>query len=144
MYIVSACIVGINCRYNGTSSHNLDLQKMIDEGLAIAVCPELLVGLPIPRESCEIQVKLGKRIVVGESGSDYTKLFEKAAVETLKICKTKNIRKAILQERSPSCGYGKVYDGTFEGGMIKANGLTADLLSKNGVEVFNDKNWKAE
>ena len=141
MYLISSCLVGVNCRYNGTSTLNLKLKKMIEEGKAIAVCPEILVGLPTPRESCEIQIKSGVRFVISKSGKDYTQLFKKAAVETLEICKSQNISKAILQSRSPSCGYGKVYDGNFKGEIIEGNGLTADLLSKNGIEIFTDENW---
>ncbi len=141
MYLISSCLVGINCRYNGTSTLDFDLKKLIEEGKAIAVCPETLVGLSIPRESCEIQIKSGKPIVVGKSGKDYTPLFKKAAIETLKICKEKNIDKAILQSRSPSCGFGKIYNGSFEGKLIKGNGLTADLLSKNGIEISTNENW---
>lgn len=114
---------------------------MIEEGQAIAVCPEVLVGLPTPRESCEIQIKSGERFVMGKTGNDYTSLFKKAAVETLQMCKSKNVSKAILQSRSPSCGYGKVYDGNFKGELIEGNGLTADLLSKNDIEIFTDEDW---
>ncbi len=141
MYLISSCLVGINCRYNGTSTLDPELKKMIDKGKAIAVCPEILMGLPIPRESCEIQIKSGMPVVIGKSGKDYTVLFKSAASKTLEICKENNIRKAILQSRSPSCGYGKIYDGSFEGNLIEGNGMTADLLSKNGIEILTDENW---
>lgn len=142
MYLVSSCLVGINCRYNGRSTLNLELKKLIEKGKAIAVCPEVLIGLPTPRESCEIQIKSGIPFVISKSGKDFTHLFKNAATETFNICKKKNISKAILQSRSPSCGYGKVYDGNFEGKLIVGNGLTADLLGKNGIEIFTDENWK--
>ncbi len=141
MYLVSSCLVGIDCRYNGTSTLNLELKKMIDEGKAIAICPEILVGLPTPRESCEIQIKNGQKTVIGKSGKDYTDLFEEAAKKTLEICKRKKIKKVILQQRSPTCGYGKIYDGSFEGKLIDGNGLTADLLSKNGIEILTDMEY---
>lgn len=141
MYLISSCLVGVSCRYNGTCTLNLDLKKMVDEGNAIAVCPEILAGMSTPRESCEIQRSNGKTMVVSKSGSDCTHLFEKAAIETLKICKTRNIQKAVLQSRSPSCGFGKIYDGTFSGRIIKGNGLTADLLCNNGIEIFTDENF---
>ncbi len=141
MYLISSCLVGVNCRYNGTSSLNMQLKKMIDEGQAIAVCPEVLAGLSTPREPCEIQIKSGVPCVISKSGKDYTKLFEKGAIEMLQICKKHAITKAILQSRSPSCGYGKVYDGTFNGQLIIGNGLTADLLDKNGIEIFTEATW---
>lgn len=103
--------------------------------------PEILAGMPTPREACELQIESGAVKVVGQSGQDYTCLFNKAAVETLNICKSQNISKAILQLRSPSCGFGKVYDGNFKGKIIEGNGLTAELLSKNGIEVFTNENW---
>ncbi len=141
MYLISSCLVGVNCRYNGTSSLNKQLKKMIDEGQAIAVCPDVLAGLSTPREPCEIQIKSGVPCVISKSGKDNTKLFEKGAIETLQICKKHAITKAILQSRSPSCGYGKVYDGTFNGQLIIGNGLTADLLDKNGIEIFTEATW---
>ncbi len=141
MYIISSCLVGINCRYNATSTLDLELKKLIDEGKAIALCPELLAGLPTPRPPCEIQIESGVTVVKSKAGEDFTDMFKKAGEETLKVCKNKNINKAILQSRSPSCGYGKIYDGSFEGNLIKGNGLTADLLSKNGIEIFTDENW---
>ncbi len=131
-------MVGINCRYNGTSTLHLELQKMINEGKAIAICPEILAGLSTPREPCEIQLKSGARCVIGKSGKDYTSSFKKAAKKTLQICKSQNITKAILQSRSPSCGYGKVYDGNFKDKIIDGNGFTTDLLSKNGIKVFTE------
>lgn len=138
MYLISACLVGINCRYDATSTLNFKLKDMIGEGKVIAVCPEFLVGLPSPRELCEIQIKDGVKCVIGISGKDYTNLFEKAAIETLKICKRESIQNAILQSRNPSCGYGKIYNGSFKSKLIDGNGYTADLLSKNGIEILKD------
>lgn len=74
-------------------------------------------------------------------GKDYYHLFNKAAIETLKICKDQKITKAILQSRSPFCGFGEIYDGRFSGNLIEGNGLTADLLHENGIEIFTDETW---
>jgi len=143
MYLISACLVGINCRYNGTNTLDQKLMELMEEGKAIAVCPELLGKLPIPREPCEIIItKDGKRKVVSQSGEDYTYEYLEGAKKTLEICKVIGIEKAILQSRSPSCGYGKIYDGTFSSKLIEGNGLTAGILSKNGLKVFNEENWK--
>ena len=142
MYIISACLVGINCRYNGTSTLNSALKKMIDDGIAIAVCPEVMAGLPTPRESCEIQFILGEQRVISKSGKDYTKAFNFGAEETLKICLSKHILKAILQSRSPSCGFGKIYNGCFDGKLIPGNGITPELLHKNGIAIFTEDNFE--
>lgn len=141
MYLISSCLIGINCRYNETSTLDLKLKEMVEKGTAIAVCPEIIAGMPTPRESCELQMKSGIIKVVGKSGQDYTHLFNKAAKETLDICKNRNVKKAILQIRSPSCGYGKIYDGNFTGRLIEGNGLTAELLQNNGIEIFTNENW---
>ena len=144
MYLISSCLVGVNCRYNGTSSLNLALKQLIEEGKAIAVCPEILVGLPTPRASCEIQREAGCRVVRSKAGEDFTSLFSQAAIATLKICNDHGVTKAILQSRSPSCGYGKVYNGTFDGNLIQGNGITADLLFKSDIEVFTEEDWIEE
>lgn len=142
MYLVSACLIGINCRYDGKNTCNKDLEKLMKEGKVIPVCPEVLGNMPIPRESCEIITDgNGIRKVISKSGIDYTSNFEEGARKTLEICKALNIEKAILQSRSPSCGYRKIYDGTFRSNFIEGNGITADLLSENGIEVYTELDW---
>lgn len=143
MYLISACLVGVNCKYNGAANLDQDLLKLFMEGQAIAVCPEVLGDLSIPREPCEIvKADDGSIKVVTKSGKDVTCNFIEGARKTLDICKSAGVDKAILQSRSPSCGYGKIYDGTFGGKLIDGNGLTAQLLSDNGISVLTDKNWK--
>ena len=142
MYMVSACIVGISCRYDGKNTLDDKLLELLREGKAIPLCPELLGGLPTPRESCEIvTAEDGTRRVMGRSGADFTNAYREGARKTLEICKIANIKKAILQDRSPSCGYGRIYDGTHTGGFAEGNGITADLLIKNGIEVFTRAAW---
>lgn len=141
MYIISSCLVGIKCRYNGSCTLIPELQEMIKKGQALAVCPEVMAGLPTPRTSCEIQQTDTTKIVTNISGEDLTETFNKGARQTLDICKTKGINKAILQSRSPSCGFGKIYDGNFSGKLIKGNGITADLLKQNGIAIWTEENW---
>jgi len=118
--------------------------ELFERGQAIAVCPELLGQLPIPREPCEIVItKDGNQRVVSQSGEDYTDAYMEGATKTLEICVVTGIKAAILQSRSPSCGCGKIYDGTFSGKLIAGNGLTAELLSKNGINVFDETNWQS-
>ena len=142
MYLVSACLVGINCRYDGKSTLNKDLEKLLKDGKAIVLCPEVLGGLDTPREPCEIRVLDGERKVVSKSGRDCTDAFKRGADIALQVCKAAGITEAILQNRSPSCGCGKIYDGSFSGKLIDGNGMTAELLKQNGIRVFNEDNWK--
>lgn len=139
MYLVSACLAGINCRYNGSDSANKAIQELVREGKAIAVCPEIIAGLPIPRACSEIIIaEDGNRKIVSKGGQDFTKEFIEGAEKTLEIAKTIGVEKAILQSRSPSCGYGLIYDGTFCGELKAGNGLTAELLVENGIEVYTE------
>jgi uncharacterized protein YbbK (DUF523 family) len=127
--------LGINCKYDGTSNKNEKILKLVKDFILIPVCPEILGGLPIPREPAE---QRGKRVIT-KSGKDVTKYFEKGAKEVLKIAKILKIKKAILKQKSPSCGCGKIYDGTFSGRLIRGDGVTAKLLKKNGIKVFSEE-----
>ena len=135
MKLVSACLLGVNCRYNAEEKSNdrvLELQK---KELLIPVCPEQLGGLPTPREAAE--QKEGR--VIGKSGKDYTTEFTKGANEVLKIAKLNNISEAILKQRSPSCGSGKVYDGSFTKTIIEGDGVTSLLLKNNNIKVISEE-----
>ena len=139
MYLISACLAGVNCRYDSKNSKNELIMKLVKEGKAILVCPEELGGLPTPRPSCEIVLdETGIKMVKTKSNEDKTKDFLKGAEEALKLAKKHNIKTAILKAKSPSCGVSKIYDGTFSGKLIEGNGLTADLLIKNGIEVITE------
>ncbi|AGK95556.1 DUF523 domain-containing protein [Clostridium pasteurianum] len=139
MYLVSACLVGINCRYDGKNSENKIVAELVKQGKAIPVCPEQLGGLPTPRASCEIVMdEKGNIKILTKEEKDCTNEFAKGAEETLKIAKSNGIKKAILKSKSPSCGCGFIYDGTFSGNLIEGKGLTAELLIKNGIEVFTE------
>ncbi len=145
MILVSACLAGLNSKYNGKSNYNEYIEKLVKEGKAIMVCPEQMGGLPTPRDSCEIvcgdggDVLSGKSNIMDSKGKNQTEKFIKGAEETLKVGRLYNIKKAILKSKSPSCGVGKIYDGTFSGKLIEGNGVTAELLIKNGFEVISDK-----
>lgn len=143
MYLVSACLAGINCRYDGENSGNKIIVDLVKQGRAIPVCPEQLGGLPTPRVSCEIVIdESGDKKVVSKEKKDFTKQFTKGAEETLRISKAMGVKKAILKSKSPSCGCGLIYDGTFSGKLMKGNGLTAEALIKNGIKVYTDKDFK--
>jgi uncharacterized protein YbbK (DUF523 family) len=136
MKLVSACLIGINCRYNGKSNLNKKCLKLFKKGKLIPVCPEQLGGLSIPRESAEIQ-KTGR--VLTKKGKDVTKNFTKGARETFKIAKALKIKIAVFKAKSPSCGLGLIYDGSFSGKLRKGDGITTALLKRNGIQVITER-----
>ncbi|MFW5501265.1 MULTISPECIES: DUF523 domain-containing protein [unclassified Maridesulfovibrio] len=131
MYIVSGCLAGLCCRYDGGDNADERVMKLVSEGKAIPVCPEQLGGLTTPRPPCEIV----EGRVLSNQGEDVTEQFRRGAEEALKLAKLADSRKAILKARSPSCGIGKIYDGTFGGNLIDGDGLFADMLRKEGFEL---------
>lgn len=140
MKICSACLLGIKCRYDGKSKPNKKVLKMAKKEVLIPVCPEQLGGLPTPRETAEItgdgsKVLDKKAMVITKSGKDVTKNFVKGAEEVLKLAKLLGIKEAILKQKSPSCGCGEIFDGTFSGRLIKGDGVTAALLKRNGIKI---------
>lgn len=132
--LVSACLLGVDCRYDGSSSLHDCLDKLKEDHHFIPVCPEIFGGLKTPRDPAEKQGD----IVMTMSGENVTSYFEKGATETLKLAQFFHCKLAILKERSPSCGYGKIYDGTFSGKLIDGNGVTAELLLANHINVIGE------
>ena len=137
MYLISACLVGINCKYNGGNNFSEKALDLVKRGEAIPICPEQLGGLMTPRIPAEIKLVNGERRVINKNGEDITMQFEKGANEVLQLCKKLNIDKVILKQRSPSCGVGEIYDGNFNGTLINGNGITSQLLIDNGIEVID-------
>ena len=136
MIFVSACLVGINCKYSGGNNFNQKIFDLVKKGEAIPICPEQLGGLETPRNPVELKFIDGKRYAIDNEGKNVTENFERGATEVLKLAKSLNINKAILQPRSPSCGVNKVYSGNFDNKLIDGNGILADLLIKNGIDVL--------
>ena len=132
--LISGCLLGLKCRYDAKEKKLPEIEKLIESYNLIPVCPEQLGGLPTPR----IPAERVNNKVVNQAGVDVTKEYQLGAEEALKIAKLYNCKKAILKEKSPSCGCGKIYDGTFSKNLIVGNGVTADLLLKNGIEVFGE------
>jgi uncharacterized protein YbbK (DUF523 family) len=134
--ICSACLIGVNCRYNGKEKPNDKILKLLKKENLIPVCPEQLGGLPTPREPAE---RRGNKVLT-KSGKEVTSNFKKGAKEVLKIAKIFNVKEAILKQRSPSCGSGIIYDGTFSNKLTRGEGVTTTLLRKNGVRVISEEN----
>ena len=147
MILVSACLVGQNVRYDGDNSLNEKISRLMDEGKAIAVCPEVFGGLTTPRRPAEIEdgdgydVLAGKSKIIDTSGSDVTAQFLKGAYETLAVFKEHQPSMVILKENSPSCGSSNIYDGSFTGNKIQGAGVTTALLQKNGIKVISEKEF---
>ncbi len=142
--LCSACLLGVKCKYNGEHNLNEKVLKLAKEVTLAPVCPEQLGGLPTPRPKAEItgkaeDVLVGEARVLDENGRDVTRYFVKGAEETLKIAKLLGAKKALLKERSPSCGVTKVYDGTFSGKTKPGMGVTTCLLKKNGIKVYSEE-----
>jgi len=145
MIIASACLCGINCKYNGGNNLDSSIYKLFSEGKVIPVCPEQLGGMSTPRDVKEIKGGTGADVldgnakVISPDNADSTEKFIKGAYETLSIAKNTNVKVAVLKAKSPSCGAGKINDGTFSGNFIDGNGVTSELLMRNGIKVFNEK-----
>ena len=146
--LVSACLLGTNCKYNGGNNYTPKLLDLKRENCIIPVCPEELGGLPTPREPCEIQNGGGKEVLAGKArvmnkiGEDVTANFIKGAKETLALAKQNSCSLAVLKARSPSCGCGIIYDGTFSGKFKEGNGVTAQLLLDNEIVVMTEKDFE--
>lgn len=133
---VSACLLGVRCKYDGTSNYAEDAVKALAERFTlIPVCPEQLGGLTTPRPPAEI---IGEK-VVSKEGLDLTPAFERGAEETLALFELFKVEAAILKEGSPSCGSSLIYDGTFSGTKIPGEGLAARKLRENGIPVISEK-----
>ncbi len=178
MILVSSCLLGVNCRYDGKNNYNSALAGRIAQGRLLPVCPEQLGGLPTPRIPAEIiggtasdllkaypfileddgnNIKLNiadnlnqealaadnqdsaSVRVVNEAGKDLTANFLKGACEVSRLAKRAGARAAILKARSPSCGCGQIYNGTFSNCMVNGDGITAALLQKEGIKVYTEE-----
>ena len=142
--IVSACLLGIDCRYDGGNVLDERLVKAVRRGdiIPIPVCPEQLSGMPTPRNRCEIvggdgfDVLRGRARVLDEHGRDVTDNFVRGAREVLKIAELVGAKVAIMKDFSPSCGCGEIYDGTFTGKRRKGFGVTSALLKLSGLKIM--------
>ncbi|MDO5444153.1 MAG: DUF523 domain-containing protein [Eubacteriales bacterium] len=131
--LVSACLIGQNCKYNGGNNYSEKLSDLSEEHELIPVCPEVLGGLPIPRTPAEIV----SGVVTAKDGTIVDDNFRKGAAIALKIAQEQKAELAILQSRSPSCGSKQIYNGTFSGTKIPGMGVFASLLAENGIKIID-------
>ena len=132
--LVSACLLGVYCRYNGERKKLDGIERLMERAELIPVCPEILGGLPTPRPPAE---RVGDR-VMNREGVDVTEAYQRGAEETLRLAELFGVHLALLKERSPSCGAGKIYDGSFQGQIVDGSGVTAELLAAHGVSVYGE------
>jgi uncharacterized protein YbbK (DUF523 family) len=145
MKLVSACLVGVRCAYDGNHRSNHDVLEQFKAGNLIPVCPEQLGGQPTPRSTAEIcggtgvEVLNGNAEVLEEDGTNVTESFIKGAHEVLHIAQTLGITAAIFKARSPSCGCGSIFDGTFSSNLVPGDGVTTALLKLHGITVETEE-----
>lgn len=132
--LVSACLLGENCKYSGGNNKNDKVIALGKKHKLIPICPECFAQLPIPRPPAEI---VGDK-VFNELGEDITEHFKDGAEKALYVAEEAGCQTAILKERSPSCGFGEIYDGSFTGKTIRGNGITAQLLYDNGITIYGE------
>ena len=144
--LVSACLLGQKVRYNGSGKNQCNdlLNALIAQDRVITICPEVAGGLSVPRLPAEIQAGTGEHVlneqarVIDSAGKDVTAEFVSGAQKALALAQQHNVRVAILKARSPSCGNAQIYDGTFSKRLLEGRGVTAALLERYGIQVFNE------
>ena len=132
--LISACLLGCRCRYDGGSKPHPAATALAERHELVPVCPEQLGGLSTPRPPAE---RVGER-VVNREGCDVTEQYCRGAEEAVKLCRLMECRAAVLKERSPSCGSGEIYDGTFTGTLTAGDGVTAAALKAAGIPVYGE------
>ena len=130
--LVSACLLGDNVKYNGGNNYNEKIELLKDKQNIVPICPEVFGGLPTPRTPSEI---INDK-VVNQKGKDVTFQFNEGAHKVINIVNFLHIKKAVLMDRSPSCGVTKIYNGKFENKLIDGMGFTAKLLKEKGVQLY--------
>ena len=149
--LVSACLLGESVRYDGGERRcdHAILRRWLAEGRVVPACPELAGGLPVPRPAAEItgggglEVLAGLARVVDSAGNDYSVAFVDGARRVLELAQAKGIRVAVLKEGSPSCGSGRIYDGSFSARALTGSGVAAALLRQAGIAVFSEEQFEA-
>lgn len=136
--LVSACLAGDACRYDGKDNGVDPIARWVEEGWAIPFCPECEGGLPTPRDPCEIKVVKGQEKVYNKRNEDFTAFYEKGAAAALACAQKNGCHCAVLKAKSPSCGNTQRYDGTFTKTLVEGSGITAALLKKHGIHVVDE------
>lgn len=132
--LISACLLGLRCRYDGESRPIMQMVALMEQYHLVPICPEQLGGLPTPRDPAERQGST----VRTRAGADVSEQYSRGAQQALHLARLYGCKAAILKERSPSCGSGEIYDGSFTGRLTDGDGVTAALLKENGIAVYGE------
>lgn len=138
--LVSSCLLGYNCKYNGLNNYITDITKILDKYEIIPFCPEVEGGLKVPRDPCEYR-NYKKMKIISKNKVYYTKNFKKGAKKGLRVIKKNNISLCLLKEKSPSCSKYYVYNGDFSNTLVKGSGIFTRLIQKkfeDKVKIFNE------
>ena len=138
--MVSACLLGQNCKYSGGNNYSKKVEEFVAGHEVIPVCPEVAGGLPVPRTPCEIV----NGTVTDANGISRDREFRNGAAECVRKALDEEVELAVLQPRSPSCGSGLIYDGTFSGKLVPGDGIFVQMLKQNGIKVINADELEAE
>jgi uncharacterized protein YbbK (DUF523 family) len=147
MIAVSACLAGERCTHHGAHHLISEIKALVDNDRAVAVCPEVLGGLPIPRLRAEIVGGEGRDVLEGraqllrENGAKVTEPFVRGAQRALEVIRKRSVKTAILKSNSPSCGSGSIYDGSFRSTCKRGDGVAAALFKQNGITVLTEKQF---
>ena len=139
--LVSGCLLGMKVNYEGKGCQVDELRQLFLQGQAIPVCPEALANLPIPRDPAEIVLVNEERKVYNNKEIDVTEEYRLGAQRTLDTARTSGAKIAIMKSKSPSCGCGKIYDGTFSNNLVDGDGIAAALLKENGIRVITEEDF---
>jgi len=138
---VSACLLGYNCKYNGLNNKNEKVIALANHYNLCPICPEVYGELGTPRAPSEIVLDK----VINKYGKNVTSNFNLGAKLAYEICEIRGIKYAVLKEKSPSCGCGLIYDGSFTGKLVNGDGITAKLFKEKGIKVYTEnEEWKFE
>ncbi len=147
MILVSACLTGTKCRYNGQDRANNIIVELKNKGKVLELCPEVIAGFQIPRVPCEIlggtgeDVLSGQAIVVNNLGEDITDKIVNGCKQALEKAKANNIKLAVMKSKSVCCGVGQIYDGTFSNRLIPGEGILTVLLKQQGIKVLSSEQF---
>ena len=140
--MVSACLIGNNCKYNGENNKNEKIIEYLKDKEAVLVCPEVMGGMETPRFKSEIDSTEKKLKVISEKGDDVTSFFVKGANIALRRAMANGVKVAILKEKSPSCGYKKIYNGKFDGTIVDGSGVFTRMLLEKGIKILTEEDFK--
>ncbi|MDK2942940.1 DUF523 domain-containing protein [Acetobacterium carbinolicum] len=139
--LVSSCLLGMKINYEGKAHPVDELRQLFLQGQAIPICPEVLASMPIPRDPAEIVIVNGERKVYNNKEVDVTEEFRLGAQRSLDTARTSGAKIAIMKSRSPSCGCGEIYNGTFSGNLVAGDGIAVALLKENGIRVITEDDF---